>query len=1219
MKILKRITAFAVALLLPLSCAVSALHLSPFKEKVYGSSVSDYLINAVTESVTIENPAGLGTTTLFKGDSVIADGTVEDKNVNFNIYGKDVSGIGSINVSSVGNYVQENLIGHYDSKNNTGSGYSSSAAQWTDLSGNNNHGILGSAVSWTTDGLQMVNSTLSYVTIPLYNPTYVTLEWVGVDNKDVNSEIDYLTNYNSGGCGISRASTGNVINGAFYVGGTYQRVGGIAKILNEKAHFATTYDGYAARFYKNGELIDTQAFSGKIVSQATTPFMLGGAPNASGGSRGCALVGMTYAARIYERALTSDEILQNYEVDKERFNMITTTASREITIGASYDNALRGVEVFGDDYTYIDSDNKKWVADYIEISQEQGAEQVILHRNIDSSGNIILVHAPGDTVDISSTPDGIALLGLKTAAFSTSLIARTVVGGAGVWMDGIVGPIIAYNYSISYTGLGSITCDEAIQTISLLDLDDDIVVDFDGTKVGSVSWRSGSIFLYAASVDSVSTTSLSVIDLLFYPDILKNLTEAGAGVYTIPLQLELTAKSLVTISVNNNPNMQAKIGGVVKTSANLVSEDEISIEVVFDSAIYESIIYSVSTGIDGTDCIKGEIDYTVLSKDYTASEISIQVINSVTISYELVFREYDVQILGKTTNGFDINFEGMVKPTSFSEKISYVPDDVTSIATEDLKVKTEHLESDAGVMILYKFIGFECNGNNLGTNIEINETALRDNARTGGDFIIYAIYQKKFVVNVAFNNPDATLNISDYGLFVGDGTQSKDYGADINFNGYAVDEGETIVLSIKPNIRYEVDSITGDDSTGRMITVSDREVYFVLLMDRSFDIAVILKNSTIRVDFYIDIYNNDSRKMVTAVYISDGVTPDSAYTEVSVDDSSSKTLTINEAELASLNYRAKSLMIYNFEEKKYEVLVDGILDAKRAGFFENYVSADGECHVVLFVVKQYLVDLNTNGFDYDNLVFTSELGSYAVKFTGGVAESRNDGTFMVDYNTTLTVESEVANRHYRFLGLYGVEDSGNDALITLAVDSPKYISANFEKISYNFNFTSESKNGVLETTVLDASIGAKVSLSFSPNGVYAVTGWKVAGLTLGELKVLCPDATLSGGTISFTVTKEFLDSSNVNIVGTGIEIDNDISTKLTATFVGALSGGGAIFVIALILILWLVLRSSKLKREKIAREIEINNIKRRFNVSEELNALREGREVPQSPKKSTTK
>ena len=91
--------------------------------------------------------------------------------------------------------------------------------------------------------------------------------------------------------------------------------------VGETVHFVLTYDGNYVKSYKNGELVQTYTYpSGGVLTSQTSCY-----PKLN--SRGCTRTSVSnpgnhtfYQFRIYDRALTDEEVAQNYNANINRFN-----------------------------------------------------------------------------------------------------------------------------------------------------------------------------------------------------------------------------------------------------------------------------------------------------------------------------------------------------------------------------------------------------------------------------------------------------------------------------------------------------------------------------------------------------------------------------------------------------------------------------------------------------------------------------------------------------------------------------------------------------------------------------------------------------------------------------------------------------------------------------------------------------------------------------------
>jgi hypothetical protein len=231
------------------------------------------------------------------------------------------------------NTVTDGLVLALDAANSRS--YPGTGTTWSDLSGNGNNGTLLNGVGYSGDNLGSL--------VFDYANDYVTT--TGMGNFSYTNGITVsVWHYNGGGTGSYRGvvNNGTVVDrfGGFdlrygrenYFGGVnngtrlswrISNSGGTATFrtiyanVNEWHQYVGTYDNTTVRVYKDGQLFDSITHSGggqlKTTSDSTT---IGRSPGTSE-----YLDGRLSQVSIYNRALTPDEILQNYNATKSRFNL----------------------------------------------------------------------------------------------------------------------------------------------------------------------------------------------------------------------------------------------------------------------------------------------------------------------------------------------------------------------------------------------------------------------------------------------------------------------------------------------------------------------------------------------------------------------------------------------------------------------------------------------------------------------------------------------------------------------------------------------------------------------------------------------------------------------------------------------------------------------------------------------------------------------------------
>jgi hypothetical protein len=205
--------------------------------------------------------------------------------------------------------------------------YTGSGTTWSDLSGNNFNSTLTNGPSFLNDNggcisFDGVNDYVSRAMSSTLRPTTITLEgWVR-KTSIVNHQV-YIFGLQSG--------TGTVKSYALYyfdgrlamnINNNLAIRGGGAISSNVWYHFVGTYDLSAIRTYADGVLEATTVYSTAISYDTNnTELTMGSTYDGTGYQVGNARFwdGSMAILRIYNRALTATEILQNYNANRTRF------------------------------------------------------------------------------------------------------------------------------------------------------------------------------------------------------------------------------------------------------------------------------------------------------------------------------------------------------------------------------------------------------------------------------------------------------------------------------------------------------------------------------------------------------------------------------------------------------------------------------------------------------------------------------------------------------------------------------------------------------------------------------------------------------------------------------------------------------------------------------------------------------------------------------------
>lgn len=243
----------------------------------------------------------------------------------------DIEIIYQTQLGKVKTYVQDGLVLHYDGINNTGDGHDATATIWKDLSGNGNDGELqnfdmSDESGWTSNGLVLDGTDdgiyLADKMIDLYKDN-ATIEIVLNFTNSNNRDIIFGNYKQSNSVNIERGtSTGDYpLRCRFYYNG-----GAVDYVTSNDIYEVNTdiTIGYlfnktdtSITFLKDGEIKESISNSNFGEDYDYTSAWIGRDERGDSTS----LQGSIYAIRIYNRLLTQEEIQQNYELDKERFNL----------------------------------------------------------------------------------------------------------------------------------------------------------------------------------------------------------------------------------------------------------------------------------------------------------------------------------------------------------------------------------------------------------------------------------------------------------------------------------------------------------------------------------------------------------------------------------------------------------------------------------------------------------------------------------------------------------------------------------------------------------------------------------------------------------------------------------------------------------------------------------------------------------------------------------
>ena len=211
-----------------------------------------------------------------------------------------------------GGYVTSGLVLHYDGINNTGNGHSSTTTTWKDLSGNGNDGVVTNG-TWHTNSLKFSSSnqqngvkTNKNFPINFSNQTFsIAFEFSSLSGveplfgaRTTTSDGFMLFNYSND---ISLDTKGSSTRVS--IGNKLQ--------ANTKYNMTFVFSGTNVKVYRSGVLDRTVSITNaNLTSFPLTIFTAGTRANA---------LGNIYNVKVYNRSLTDQEVLQNYQADNQAY------------------------------------------------------------------------------------------------------------------------------------------------------------------------------------------------------------------------------------------------------------------------------------------------------------------------------------------------------------------------------------------------------------------------------------------------------------------------------------------------------------------------------------------------------------------------------------------------------------------------------------------------------------------------------------------------------------------------------------------------------------------------------------------------------------------------------------------------------------------------------------------------------------------------------------
>lgn len=313
------------------------------------TTMATIIYNAITMGI-----AGNNNTKIYVnyGGTVKAE-TYRDKKVDDDTTNYNPETDRSNTASLVNAYITNGLVFLANGEFNNGTVHSNSTDTWTDLSGNGNNGALSGFdfnddSGWIFNGLHFTGK--EYVDLQEVDFEEMTIEVVAKFDSItdvVNPEQSVLSNINNGGVGIifnqlnstninkrgkisfdimTQTEDGNIVASSIVgedivqANKIYSISGSFGKMVLDTDDSGMAYETVAQLLGINGQIDGIDLNSNYIKPATGSSFIIGGNPLAGVGAIP-QFKGTIYSVRIYNRALTEEEIKENYEIDKIRYGI----------------------------------------------------------------------------------------------------------------------------------------------------------------------------------------------------------------------------------------------------------------------------------------------------------------------------------------------------------------------------------------------------------------------------------------------------------------------------------------------------------------------------------------------------------------------------------------------------------------------------------------------------------------------------------------------------------------------------------------------------------------------------------------------------------------------------------------------------------------------------------------------------------------------------------
>lgn len=220
-------------------------------------------------------------------------------------------------------YIQDGLIIMFDGIENAGWGlHNANATNWVELIGQFTILDRGNKTFENNCALFSYGNGKDRIQIEYITPAngLLTVETMFMPTKDQPQHFIVTQSYNGGWALAYYRNSGDAyFNACDKIDGAYKYQHTLFAV-NEKNRFTCIIDSDCLRLMRNGKANEPVAFNAlkRYSAGSSYSWTIIGAADWFGNG---AMIGRVYFVRIYNRALSGEEIQHNYQIDKERFGI----------------------------------------------------------------------------------------------------------------------------------------------------------------------------------------------------------------------------------------------------------------------------------------------------------------------------------------------------------------------------------------------------------------------------------------------------------------------------------------------------------------------------------------------------------------------------------------------------------------------------------------------------------------------------------------------------------------------------------------------------------------------------------------------------------------------------------------------------------------------------------------------------------------------------------